>query len=240
MKKQNYLKLLVLLFVPALLLTSCNKDDDELTVYANAVFVKKEIDGSAKVGLNYYVTANKGLKSVSVKTPNYSTVTLSKSSSSNYIFLKEAADSEYSIYPTPGTGYYTFTVISEGGDSLTIKDHQKTFTNISIANIDSIGYSSSKGLYIDWDSIAGANSYQVQLLDSADETSYVFTGVEQKVSYSYSYLLPGNSNWGTWNSSPQSGKPYRLKIYGRVYDADATVALDLQELSIKDTVITWP
>lgn len=242
MKKLNCLKFLVLLFATTLLLSSCNDDDDdEFTAYSDAVFIKKKIDGQTKVATNYYAYSINGIESVKVKTPYNNIIELDKYQNSSISFWKEAADSTYTTgIPAEGIGTYNFEVIGKDGDTLNVKDVQ-AFDNISIPEIDSMSYTSSKGLYVHWDSIIGADSYVLKMFDTNE--NLIFTGIELKASYPYSYLLYGNSSWGSWESSPENDKSYVLRIYGRVYDSNATssdYAYNVQEISISDSTITWP
>lgn len=243
MKKKNYLKLFILLIFPALLFSSCNEDSDDSgsTVYCDAVFLKKKIDGEEKICANYYANCVSGIKSATVKTPNNNVIELGKYQNSSISFYKEPADSVYTIgIPGEGVGTYTFSIIRENGDTATEKDVQ-SYANLAIAEIDSMSYSASKGLYVDWDSIRGVSSYVLNLYDSEGNT--VFSGKELKSSYSYSYLLYGSTAWGSWSSRPTSDNSYTVRIYGRKYDSDATSSdylYNVQEISISDSIITWP
>jgi len=243
MNKHNYFKTLMLLIISALtfVLGSCNDDDnEEYTACGDAVFIKRKIKGQVKTCTNYYAYCSYGIGSTKVTTPSNNIFELEKYNDSGTTFWYESADSVYvEGAPKEGTGSYFFTIISEsGGDSIVIEDQQE-FDDIALAEIDSLYYSESTGHYVGWDSISGADSYRVYLLNS--DNNIVFAGDELTPSNSEINLLYDTTS-GTWIEKPESGKSYIIRIYGRVYDSDATsknYIYNIQEISIRDTIITW-
>ncbi len=243
MKKHNYFKGLTLLIISSLIFVfgSCNdEDNDEYTADGDAVFIKKRINGKAKTSTNYYAYSSYGISSAKATTPNNNIFELEKYNDSKTIFLYEAPDSVYEEgTPEEGTGTFSFNIISEGGsDSIVVEDQQE-FDDIALAEIDSMSYRESTGYYVGWDSISGADSYILYLLDS--DKNIVFAGDELTPSNSEINLLYDKTS-GTWIEKPENGKSYTIRVSGRVYDSDATTTnymYNIQEISIRDTIIIW-
>lgn len=242
MKRPEILKFsVIMLSVAAILFTGCNKEENnEFNVNTDVIFLHKIIGNDTVTGVAYYAHANQGISEAAVAIPEGGgTIELEQHPNSSYTYYKEPTDEDYISEESVSAGSYVFNVVSNEGESLEVSDIQE-MDNLGFAQLDSTAFDETqKYYYFDWEEVEGAQSYVAILLDSEGEV--IFTGypVDNEAPV---YFLSTHYDFGTWDSQPQKGETYTLRIQSYKYDPDATnndYVYNIQEISIADYPLVW-
>lgn len=231
----------ITLSVVTIFLASCQKEENEVfDVNSDVIFLHKIIDNDTVTGVAYYAYGNKSISEVAVTLPNEGgTIELDQYPNSTYTFYKQPADEDFMDEESLSYGSYVFNIVSNEGETLEVSDMQET-VNLGFAQLDSTGFNEvQKFYYFDWEEVEDAQSYVAMLLNSEGEV--IFTGypVDDE---SPVYYLSTDYDFGTWDSFPQKGESYTLRIQSYLYDSDATnidYAYNIQEISIADYPLVW-
>lgn len=240
MKKNLILKSLTVIFISSVLLTSCLGDPEPVVLDAAAdAFIQKIVKNDTELyGLGFVVYGNKGLESVTVKSPDEKSWSLKKESSADHIFYLFPDEEDYSE-TMPETGDYEFTVKSTQEDeaALVIKDKLETKT-LNAMVIDSVKIENSR-LELYWQLVKDADEYVVRLYDSSENIIYISSEINKDVK-SYKF---GASDQG-WLSSDRfkDGQTYRAEVRAVLYQDGANIynkAYSVQFISIGREEIVW-
>lgn len=240
MKKNLIWKSLTVIFISSVLLTSCLKDPEPVVLdAAGDVFIQKIVENDSELyGLSFVVYGNKGLESVTVKSPDDKSWSLNKESTADHIFYLFPDEEDYSE-TMPETGDYEFTVTSTQEDeaALVIKDKLETKTLDALV-IDSVKIENSR-LELYWQAVKDADEYVVRLYDSSENLIYLSPELDKNAK-DYKF---GTSDQG-WLSSDRfkDGDTYRAEVRAILYQDGANVynkAYSVQFISIGREEIVW-
>lgn len=195
------------------------------------VFVKAIIDdqGTTVYALIHSVFSYNLMASVSVKSPDGSTMQLTDFEDSGNSFYNEPDETDYLTTP-PEAGTYTYTVKFDDGE-------EKTFTNslsaslLAPANITSLAKSANgDSVYIKWDAIINTHAYQLKIMNGATQVFYqpafADNSVPLKTSLKLGFLL---------NNLTASGLgTYTFELSGLLFETTAYDYIQAISTSKKD------
>jgi len=242
MKRFRVMKFsVIMLSVAALFFAGCQKEEKvDFDVSYDVIYLHKVINNDTVTGVSYYVHGNQGMTTATVTLPNDGgTTELEPHPYSNYTFYKEPSDEDFENMDNFSGGSYIFNVVGDNGESLEVTDVQE-MDNLGFAELDSTAFDEvQRYYYFDWKEVEDAQSYVALLLNSEGEV--IFTGypVDDEAPV---YYLSAYYDFGTWDSQPQKGETYTLRIQSYIYDSDATnsdYVYNIQEISMADYSLTW-
>lgn len=217
MKTQSIVKLLILLVITGGL-WSCNSDsDDDFSVYADVVALKRKVNGETKYGVACYAYGTGTMTSGTVSTPGGSSITLESGGSSSWTYYFEPDTIDYTAsYPT--TGDYDFTIVNDeveyyDSDALTASSLEIPTVYSDSLEIDV----ANDALTVIWKNNDDADAYSVRIYDENRESVFA------------SYLLASGtygliccSSTGTFAESLNEGDAYSVEVQAVAFESGIT------------------
>jgi len=221
--------------VAALVMISCDKNDEQATGVGDALVVSKLSGTSTVYGVSLYAYTYSEFSSVKAVSSLAADHTFNLKSNQGYktSFYYETPDTEFST-TKPAASTFTFSAVFENGVT---QDFQDVLSDKALlpAVIDTLGYDSVLHLLtINWSSVANADSYSVNILDG---TRVVFGSPELvKTAKTYSLIASG-SGWAS-GFTPVSGKTYTVRLHAFLYEPGGH-GYDVQAISIVEKSVVW-
>ena len=238
----NWKKLLfkaLLVFVIFGLASCFNEEEEVFDAEADVYYINKLVNGEWVHATTYYVYGNQSMSAATVTTPvTLETINLQPAAGYYNVLVSSPDEEDYSA-SMPEEGNFVFEITSGKGEVLNSADEQE-FMNLEGAKIDSIGIDDSNFLItVTWNEITDCDGYYLKLYDSDDNLIFEGVGVPSDVT---EFIVSEYLATGNWNTEPVEGEEYELLLQTFVYDDDATTDLpyNIQEVTVTDTMVTWP
>jgi hypothetical protein len=225
------LRILAILLA-ALMVTSCNKDE-EGTGTGDALIVVKKSGSATVYGLSLYAYTFSTFSSVSaVSSVNPEKTYTLKSNLSNFAY--ETPDNAFTaVKPVAAT--YTFSATFENGVQ---QNFQNTLLDavLPVPSFEKCEYNgTTHQLELNWPLINGATSYAVNIFDL---NQLVFATNELKDLSTGAYAIKANG--GGWKAgfTPVSGKTYTVRLFAYMFEPNGG-SYNIQCVSMADKSIVW-
>lgn len=240
MKASRYKSKVLLAIILSCILSSCTNDDkgEDFEAFADALIIKKLINGEAKTAIAYYVYGNNSIASAKVIPPGGldGSVSLSAIDGRKYDYAHLPDSMNFSTLP-PISGNYMFEIESAKGEKI----QQADFLEVTILNIPEITYTSYNSsiltLTVKWKALSGSDGISVILSDK--EGNPVFSSNILGPSATEFHIGTGG---GSWISSANIGDDLVLQIQSLVIEEDANEEYSLYNIAgiaIAERAIKW-
>lgn len=215
---------------------SCNKSQNEGSGTGDVLIVAKKSGTNTVYGLSIYAYTFSSFKSVQVDNGDNSTKRYELKSNQGYNtnFYYEAPEIEFTT-SKPFASTYLFSATFENGAS-DIFDDILTDKVLAIPTIDKTEYiSASKELGVSWTPVAGADSYNINILDGS---TLVYSSPELLNSLKYFAVNPTAIGWLT-GFAPVDGKTYTVRLKAFLYEPSGN-SYNMQAVSMTEkTIVKW-
>jgi hypothetical protein len=227
MKKLQGIALVALIILG---LSGCEKlqvqNDASADVFVKAI---RNAQGTTVYAPVHSVFSYNLMSSVSVKSPDGSTLQLTNFENAGNSFFNEPAETDYLTTP-PSTGTYTYTVKFDDNE-------EKTFTNslsasvLAPPNITSLAKSANgDSVYIKWDAIINTHAYQLKIMNGDTQVFYqpgfADNSVPLKTSLKLGFLLSSLTTSGSGT--------YTFELSGLLFETTAYDYIQAISTSKKD------
>ncbi len=223
------------ILIAAILMVSCNKNDDQATGVGDILIVTKQTGPNTVYGISIYAYSLSPFASVSVKGTSDPGKTYLLKSNKNFKtnFYYETPDNEFSA-TKPAADTYIFSATFENGVS-------QVFQNIltdKVLPIPAIGKCEynviDHQLEVKWTLIQEASSYSVNILD---DSKLVFGSTELKNTWDAFYISAAGSGWDV-GFTPVAGKTYTVRLFAYLYEPGGGV-YNIQSTSMAESTVVW-
>ncbi|MDO9615969.1 MAG: hypothetical protein Q7J86_15785 [Bacteroidota bacterium] len=230
----NQFKILaVVLF--SLLITSCNKNDEQVTGVGDVMIVAKQSGANTAYGLSFYAYTLSSFESVSVVSvaePG-KTYTLKANQGYKTNFYFETPETQFTT-TKPAAATFDFSATFTNGVK---QDFQDVLTDkvLPIPTLDKCEYDAAKHqLDMSWTLIADASSYSINIL-YGDEM--VFGSTELKGNIKNSTISAAGNGWAV-GFTPEAGKTYTVRLYAYMFEPGGD-AYNIQAISFVEKEVVW-
>ncbi len=238
MKVNPIFSVIMLFILGSIIFYSCNEDATPAEFEAQPdIFVqKKKVNNETLYAPYYYVYSNRVLTSAVATTPASATINLTILPGSSTTFAKIPEEGDFTTNIVP-SGEYSFNITPTEGEAIQ-KTDALSGTTIDIPVIDSAGYNIvGDFLYVSWQLIPGADSYNVKLFTQSGELAFNGPALsDDSEEYAFNVTTQG------WNKTPYSGDMFVLQVNAYSFDAEATTEnwfYNLECNTITDTIVEW-
>ncbi len=227
-------KIFTLLFL-ALIITSCNKNEDQATGVGDVLVVTKKSGLNTVYGLSFYAYSFSPFQSVTAvsSTAPGKTYTLKSNSGYKTNFYYETPDSEFST-TKPAAATYHFSSAFENGATDEFQD-EVSDKILSVPNIEKCEYNPTKQqIELTWTTLTNADSYSMNILDGP---TLVFGSTELANTLKFYAVSTAGGGWIS-NFTPASGKSYTVKLFAFLYEPGGN-SYNVQSTSVAETTVIW-
>jgi predicted small secreted protein len=238
-KQKQFLKMKQLtiftIVVSAILLSSCNKNNDQATGVGDVLIVSKQSGANTVYGISLFAYTFSTFQSV--KATNIAdaskTYTLKANQGYKSNFYYEATGNDFTT-TKPAATTYNFSAVFENGatqefqDILT--DKVLPIPSFVKCEYDPIGHQ----LVTNWALLTDANSYAINIFDGS---TLVFGSTELSSSVDTYSISAVGGGWAT-GFTPANGKTYTVRLYAYLYEPSGG-SYDIQAISYVEKSVVW-
>jgi len=219
-----------------LFIASCNKSQDEATGVGDAIVVSKKSGTNVVYAYSLYAYSFSPFQSVkAVNSLNATkTYTLKINQTYNTNFYYEIPDADFTT-TKPTASVFNFSAVFENGATDEFID-DVTDKVLPLPVIEKTEYNStSKELGVNWTTVAGADSYAINIFDGSN---LVYSSPELVNTLKY-FAVGSSSGWVT-GVTPVIGKTYTVRLLAFLYEPSGD-SYNIQAVSMADTdkPIVW-
>ncbi len=228
------LKFFVLVSI-ALLIASCNKNQDEGSGTGDAIIVVKKSGTNTIYGVSLYAYSFSPFKSVKATSSADATKTYTLKGNQGYKtnFAYEAPDAEFTT-TKPVASTFNFSAVFENGVTDEFTD-ELTASVLSVPVLDVPKFdTTTTELTATWVSVTDADSYAINILDGS---TMVFGSLELANTIK-SYTLSSTSNGWFTGVTPVVGKTYTVRLNAYLYEPNGNT-YNMQSVSMAEKSIVW-
>ena len=221
--------------VTAILMVSCNKNDDQATGVGDVVIVAKQTGTSTVYGISLYAYSLSPFESVSAASVADASKTYTLKANQGYktSFLYETPDNEFTA-TKPQASIFNFAAIFENGVT---QEFQNTLSDkvLSVATIEKCEYNETDHqLDVEWALVDNANNYALNILEGS---KFVF-GSTALLDTRETYSIKASGNGWVSDFTPVSGKTYTVRLIAILYEPGGD-AYNIQATSIAEKTVVW-
>ncbi len=225
----------VFIFI-ALLITSCNKSEDDGSGTGDAIIIAKKSGTNTVYGVTLYAYSFSPFQSVKATSAVDATKTYTLKVNQGYKtnFYYETPDAEFTT-TKPAATTYNFAAVFENGVTDEFEDNL-TDKVLALPTIEKAEYNlTSADLGVTWKSVPDADSYAINIFDG---TSLVYSSPELVNTLKY-FAVGSSSGWVT-GVTPVSGKSYTVRVLAFLYEPNGD-SYNIQAVSMADSdkPIAW-
>lgn len=230
----NQFKILAIVLL-TLLITSCNKNDDQVTGVGDVMIVAKQSGTGTVYGISMYaytLSSFESVTAVSTAEPG-KTYTLKANQGYKTNFYFETPETQFTT-TKPAATTFDFSATFTNGVK---QDFQDVLTDkvLPIPTLDKCEYDDVKHqLDMSWTLITDATSYSINIIDG-DEL--VFRSIELKNNIKTSVISTTGTGWAV-GFTPEAGKTYTVRLFAYMFEAGGD-AYNIQALSFVEKQVVW-
>ncbi|TKG94638.1 hypothetical protein EYV94_11880 [Puteibacter caeruleilacunae] len=224
----NFKSVYYLLVVLSVMLIACGETEIEREEAVEVYYEVKSVNNETVYALNYAVSSDYPIASVTVKSPSDQLINLEPYEEFNTSYVKLAADADFAT-TVPGAGVFTFTLTYADDELPTVLTDRLTSGLLAPVVVTDVMWKDEK-MVIGWENQENANSYIVRLLDG---DNVVFES--SKISSNTLSFDGEHSGWE--DVTPTANKQYKLLVTALLFEEDKND--QLQAIARGDANITW-
>jgi predicted small secreted protein len=219
----------------SLLITSCNKNDDQVTGVGDVMIVAKQSGENIVYGISMYAYTLSSFESVTavstVETGKTYTLKANQGYKTNFYF--ETPETQFTA-TKPAAATFDFSATFTNGVK---QDFQDILTDkvLPIPTLDKCEYDEIKHqLDMSWTLIADVASYSINIIDG-DEL--VFGSTELKNNIKTSVISAAGTGWAI-GFTPEAGKTYTVRLFAYMFEPGGD-AYNIQAVSFVEKEVVW-
>ena len=227
--------IILAILMAAILMVSCNKNDNQATGVGDVLIVAKQSGANTVYGISMYAYSLSPFASVSTVSSADPGKTFILKANQGYktSFYYETPDNQFTT-TKPAVATFTFSAIFE---NRVTQEFQNTLTDkvLPIPTFIKCEYNIvDRRLDVKWTLINGASSYSLSIFDGS---TLVFGSAELKKSDG-TYSI--NATGGGWavGFKPENGKTYTVHLFAYLYEPGGGV-YNIQATSIAEKTVVW-
>ncbi|MDP3434233.1 MAG: hypothetical protein Q8T04_14895 [Bacteroidota bacterium] len=230
----NQFKILSVVFL-TLLITSCNKNDDQVTGVGDVMIVAKQSGTSTVYGISMYaytLSSFESVTAVSTAEPG-KTYTLKANQGYKTNFYFEMPETQFTT-TKPAATTFTFSATFTNGVK---QEFQDVLTDkvLPIPTLDKCEYDAVKRqLDMSWTLITDATSYSINIIDV---DKLVFGSTQLKGNTKNSTISAAGNGWAI-GFTPEAGRTYTVRLYAYMFEPGGK-DYDLQAISFVEKEVVW-
>ena len=236
-KKMKRFQFFTILLSAILMMSSCNKADDQATGVGDVLVVAKQSGPTTVYGISLYAYTLSSFSSVSAvsSADPGKAYTLKSNRGYKTSFFYETPETEFTS-TKPVVATYNFSAVFENGVA---QNFQNILSDkiLPIPNVVKCEYSTTNHqLETTWADLTDANSYSISMFEGS---TLVFGSTELKKTV-LSYSVKATDTGGGWavGFTPVSGKTYTVRVYAYLYEPNGG-AYNVQAISIAEKTVVW-
>jgi hypothetical protein len=218
-----------------LFISSCNKNQDKASGTGDAIIIAKKSGANTVYGYSFYTYTFDSFKSVKATSSidpgkNY---TLKINQDHKTSFYYETPDADFTT-TKPTATVINFSAVFENGATDEFQDELSDKV-LDVPSIDKTEYNSTKEeLGIFWTSVAGADSYNINILE---DSKLVYGSPELANTVKYFAVTSVGNGWIT-GYKPVAGKSYTIRLRAFLYEPKGN-SYNIQAVSLGEKTIVW-
>ncbi len=219
----------------SLLVTSCNKNDEQVTGVGDVMIVAKQSGTSPVYGISMYaytLSSFESVTAVSTAEPGKPyTLKANQGYKTNFYF--ETPETQFTA-TKPVAGTFDFSATFTNGVK---QDFQDVLTDkvLPIPTLDKCEYDAVKRqLDMSWTLITDATSYSINIIDG---DKLVFGSTELKNNIKTFVISAAGTGWAV-GFTPVAGKTYKVRLYAYMFETGGS-AYDIQAISYIEKEVVW-
>jgi hypothetical protein len=219
----------------ALLIASCNKNQDEGSGTGDAIIVVKKSGTNTVYGISLYAYSFIAFQSVKATSSADATKTYTLKENQGYKtnFAYEVPDAEFTT-TKPVASTINFSAVFENGVTDEFTD-ELTASVLSVPVLNDPTYdATTTELTATWASVTDADSYAINIMDGS---TMVFGSLELANTIK-SYTLSSTSSGWVTGVTPVVGKTYTVRLNAYLYEPSGNT-YNMQAVSIAEKSIVW-
>lgn len=226
---------LIAIVILTLLITSCNKNEDQATGVGDVLIVAKKSGANTVYGISLYAYTFSNFTSVSAvnSIESGTTYTLKSNQGFKTNFYCETPDAAFTT-TKPAASTFNFSAVFENGATQVFQDVLSDKV-LPLPVFEKCEYNTLKRqLDVSWTAVTDADSYAINILDG---TTLVFGSTELANTVK---LYSVSANGGGWAADfiPVSGKTYNVRLLAFLYEPQGS-AYNVQATSVSETTMIW-
>jgi hypothetical protein len=226
---------IITIVVSAILLSSCNKNNDQATGVGDVLIVSKQSGTNTVYGISLFAYTYSTFQSVKATNAADASKTYTLKANQGYKsnFYYEATGNDFTT-TKPAAATYNFSAVFENGVT---QEFQDVLTDkvLPIPTLTKCEYDATgRQLVVTWTLLSDASSYAINILDG---TNLVFGSTELKNTVGTYSISAVGGGWAT-GFTPESGKTYTVRVYAYLFEPNGG-SYDVQAVSYVEKPVVW-